>query len=213
MTSDLLALQDRILLAALPQVAFDGWSRTSLEAATAEAGLQPQDLLHAFPGGVTDAVAHFSDWADRQATAAIDAAKGEGLKTHQRVALGVRARLEAMATWREAARKATAWLATPRRAALGSRLVYRTTHAIWRAAGDTATDFNFYSKRGLLAGVVVSTTLFWLQDRSEDSAASWRFLDRRIGDVLKLGGAIGKTKSRLESLDPTPFLRRFQRGA
>jgi ubiquinone biosynthesis protein COQ9 len=213
MTGDLEALQDRILLATLPNVAFDGWSRASLEAATADAGLQPQDLLHAFPGGVSDAVAHFSDWADRQAAAAIDAAKAEGLKTHQRVALGVRARLEAMAPWREAARKATAWLATPRRAVMGSRLVYRTTDAIWRAAGDLSTDFNFYSKRGLLAGVVISTTLFWLQDRSEENAASWTFLDRRIAEVLKLGGVIGKTKSRLEGLDPTPFLRRFQRGA
>ncbi len=142
MKDDLQTLQDRILLATLPHIAFDGWSRAALEVGAADAALQPQDLLHAFPGGVTDAVAHFSDWADRQAVAAIAGTKADGLKTHERVALGVKARLEAMALRREAARKATAWLATPRRAVLGSRLVYRTTDAIWRAAGDVSTEIS-----------------------------------------------------------------------
>ena len=205
-------LKDRILLAALPHVAFDGWSAKALRAGAADSGLEPQDALHAFPEPA-DAMAHFSDWADRYAVAALTAADKATLRTHQRIALGVRSRLEAMAPWREAARVATAWLAAPTRAALGAKLLYRTCDRIWRAAGDTSTDFNFYTKRGLLSGVVVSTTLFWLQDKSESSEATWKFLTRRIDEVVTVGGRIGKARAALERFDPAPFLRRFRKDA
>lgn len=207
------AMKDAILLAALPHVAFDGWSNATLRAGAQEAGLKPQDLLHVFPGGVADAIAHWSDWADREAVRAIEAGDLAHLRTHERVAMAVWARLEAIGRWREAARKATAWLATPRHAGVAARLVYRTCDRIWRAAGDTSTDFNFYTKRGLLAGVVTSTMLYWLQDKSEGSQDTSAFLDRRIADVLAVGGRIGKIRERLNSFDPGPILRRFRQGA
>ena len=206
-------LKDKLLLAALPHVAFDGWSMVALRGGATDAGLERQDLLHAFPTGARDAVAHFSDWADRQALKTLSARGISGLKTHDKVALGVRARLESMAPWREAARKATAWLATPRRAPLSASMLFRTCDRIWRAAGDKSTDFNFYTKRGLLSGVVVATTLYWLEDKSEGSTASWAFLDRRIDEVLKLGGAIGRARKLTDRLDPGPVLRRFRRTA
>ena len=203
-------LKDTILLAALPHVAFDGWSIRSLVMGTEDAGLTRQDLLHAFPDGVADAIAHWSDWADRRAVVVMESAEVAHMKTHQRVAMGVWARLEAMGRWREAARKATAWLAAPRHAPLASRLTYRTCDAIWRAAGDVSTDFNFYTKRGLLSGVVLSTTLYWLQDGSEGSQATSAFLDRRIAEVLRIGGQIGKARAALERFDPAAMLRRFR---
>jgi ubiquinone biosynthesis protein COQ9 len=203
-------LRDAILLATLPHVAFDGWSHAALRAGAADAGRSAPELLHAFPGGAADAIAHWSDWADRQAVYAIQSADMAHLRTHERVAMGVWARLEAMGRWREAARKATAWLATPRHAALASRLTYRSCDTIWRAAGDTATDFNFYSKRGLLAGVVLSTTLFWLQDTSEGNMETSAFLDRRIAAVLAVGGRIGRARAALDGFDPAPLLRRFR---
>ena len=203
-------LKDRILLAALPHVAFEGWSVKALAAGAADAGLARQDLLHAFPDGVADAIAHWSDWADRRAVAVMASAEVARMKTHQRVAMGVWARLEAMGRWRDAARKATAWLAAPRHAPLASRLTYRTCDAIWHAAGDTSTDFNFYTKRGLLGGVVLSTTLYWLQDGSEGNQATSAFLDRRIAEVLRIGGQIGKARAALDRFDPAAMLRRFR---
>jgi ubiquinone biosynthesis protein COQ9 len=210
---DLEALRDTLLLAALPHVAFDGWSMKALTEGAEEAGRSAADLLHAFPDGVAGAVAHFSDWADRKAVAAIQAADLRHLKTHQRIAMGVWTRLEAMGHWREAARRATLWLATPRRAALSSKLLYRTCDRLWRAAGDISTDFNFYTKRGLLSGVVISTTLYWLQDSSEGSQASSAFLDRRIAEVLKVGGRIGRLRGALDNFDPSAILARLRRSA
>ena len=68
---------------------------------------------------------------------------------------------------------------------------------MWYAAGDTSTDFNFYTKRATLAGVYSSTLLYWLNDRSPGGEATWGFLDRRIDDVMK----IEKLKSAGEVVD------------
>ena len=76
----------------------------------------------------------------------------------------------------------------PRRAVSGEdnplRLLYRTVDSIWFAVGDKSADFSFYTKRALLAGVVASTNVFWLEDQSEGHKDTWGFLDRRINDVL-----------------------------
>src|ERR1700726_4500131 len=104
----------------------------ALGAGATDVGLAKHDLLYAFPNGVADAIAHWSDWADRQAVQAMAAADIAHLKTHQRVAMGVWARLRALGRWRDAARKATAWLAAPRHAALAGRLASPTPAAISR---------------------------------------------------------------------------------
>jgi ubiquinone biosynthesis protein COQ9 len=80
-------------------------------------------------------------------------------------------------------------------------------------AGDRATDYNYYTKRLLLAGVLSSTTLFWLNDRSKDHAATWAFLDRRIDEVLKVGGRLGKTVKSLLDLPDRVMARRATRDA
>ena len=65
--------------------------------------------------------------------------------------------------------------------------------AIWRVAGDTATDYNHYTKRAILIGVYGSTTFVFLDDDSDDMAATRAFLDRRIADVMRFE----KTKARV----------------
>jgi ubiquinone biosynthesis protein COQ9 len=87
---------------------------------------------------------------------------------------------------------------------------YRTVDAIWRAAGDTSTDFNFYTKRGLLAAVYGATVLYWLDDRSENCSATWAFLDRRIADVMQVPQLKSRITARLKNLpDPRKVLDRL----
>jgi len=54
---------------------------------------------------------------------------------------------------------------------------------IWYRAGDTSTDYNWYSKRITLAAVYTSTEVFLLQDKSEGYSDTWQFLDRRFEDL------------------------------
>ena len=56
---------------------------------------------------------------------------------------------------------------------------------MWRLAGDTATDFNHYTKRATLGAVYGSTLLVWLDDGSDGWSETAAFLDRRIDDVMR----------------------------
>lgn len=203
------ALRDRILDAALPNVLFDGWTRKSLVDGARSAGMAGEDVDIAFPTGVRDAVAHWLARADAQMAEDMAAHGLDGLKIREKVALGVRLRLERAEPHREAVRRALSYLALPGNAGIGARSLYRTVDTIWRECGDTATDFNFYTKRGLLAAVFSSTLLYWLDDTSEGHADTWAFLDRRIGDVMK----VPKMTARLKSLgNYLPNPGRFSRA-
>jgi ubiquinone biosynthesis protein COQ9 len=193
-----------ILAAALDLVPFEGWTVPMLRRATVEAGCTRDRQLLAFPRGVVDLVCYYSDRADRAMAAILAETDLEPLKVRERVALGVRSRIEALADSKDAARRASGFLASPLHAATGMNCVYRTVDAIWRGIGDRSTDFNFYSKRALLAGVYTTTLMHWFSNRSDDSADTWAFLDRRIADVLQFQKSRAKAEAAAAKL-PDPF--------
>lgn len=204
--------RETLLLATLAHVPFDGWSAAAVRAGAKDAGLTPAEALNAFPAGATEALALFSDWADREMLARLDRIDLDALKVREKVAAGVRLRLEVLAPHKEAVRRGLSVLALPQNAGQGLKSLHRTVDAIWTMAGDRATDYNYYTKRLLLAGVLSSTTLFWLNDRSEGHQATWGFLERRIGEVLKIGGSVGKTMKSLLDLPDRLMAARRPRG-
>lgn len=202
---DLPALRDALIEATLPHIAFDGWSVQALRQGAAVIGLDRADIERAFPGGGVEAVAHFISHADREMLEALDKMDLPAMKVRERIAAAIRVRLEQAAGHKEAVRKALAFLALPQHAGLALKSLYRTVDAIWYAAGDTATDYNFYTKRALLAGVYSSTLLYWLEDKSEGHEATWAFLDRRIANVMNIPKLTGKLRGMAGKL-PNPFL-------
>lgn len=204
------AERDALIRAALPNVPFDGWSAKTLKSAAASAGLGEGAAVRFFPGGAKDAVAHFQDLADRLMLEDLAAVDLTALKIRARVTLAVRTRLERWTPYREAVRRALALSPLPQFAGGSLRGWYKTVDAIWRVCGDRSTDFNFYTKRGLLAGVYASTLLFWLDDRSENCAATWAFLDRRIAEVMQFPQVKARVIERLKMLpDPRRILDRI----
>lgn len=182
----------RLLEAAIAHVPFDGWSLSALRAGAADLGLPELEAMNAFPGGAREMIEAFSQEIDRRMIQRLDEAHLHNLRVREKVALGVRTRLDLLEPYKEAVRHGMIFLALPQNAALGSRLIWRSVDAIWYAAGDTATDYNFYSKRMLLAGVYSSTLLYWLSDRSPGYGDTEAFLERRIDEVLRFGGSFGK---------------------
>lgn len=182
-------LQDRrraILAAVLAHVPFDGWSEKALRQAAEDAGLDPAVVKLAFPGGPAGVIAFWSEEADRAMAAAYADQDGDEMRFRERITFLVRARIGAIAEHREGVRRALTYLAQPQHGGMGLRCLYRSVDEMWCAAGDRATDFNFYTKRLTLAGVYSSTLLFWLDDASEDSEKTWEFLDRRIAGVMRI---------------------------
>lgn len=179
------ALRESLAQAVAAEAAFSGWSTIALRHAAQQAGASAGDAERLFPGGPADVLAWLSERADLRTVAAMEAVGAEGLKIRDRIKLAVRTRIEQTVGGKESVRRGLAMLALPFNGPLAFRLLYRTVDAIWYAAGDTSTDFNFYTKRATLAGVYSSTLLYWLNDRSDGNEATWGFLDRRIDNVMQ----------------------------
>jgi ubiquinone biosynthesis protein COQ9 len=194
----------RLIEAMLPEVAFDGWSRAALRTAARQIEMPAEEALALFPRGAPNLVAAFSRWADRRMLELYESAPPEGEGTGARIKRALGLRIEVVAPWREAVRRALAVLAMPPHAPLGARLLYETVDGIWYAAGDTATDFSFYTKRATLAGVYSAALLYWLEDRSEDFADTQAFIDRRLAEVAMIGKARRRFETALSRL-PNPF--------
>jgi ubiquinone biosynthesis protein COQ9 len=193
------ALKAAVLEAALPHAAFDGFTDTVLEAAGKEAGLDAAERARLFPEGPLALVEFYSAAVDREMEERLAAMDLPAMKIRLRITEAVKTRLAILKRHKEAARRAAALLSLPMHAGLAAKLMYRTVDAMWRAAGDTATDFNFYSKRGILAGVYGSTLVRWFADASADEAATNQFLAARIENVMQFEKFKAKAKQALST--------------
>jgi ubiquinone biosynthesis protein COQ9 len=189
--------REAVLAAALPHAAFDGFSDSMLQKAGAEAGVAKAELGRLFENGAVSLVEFYSIQTDAEMEKRLGDLKA--MKIRERIAAAVKTRLAILKPHKEAARRAAAMLSLPMHAALGAKLMYRTVDAMWRAAGDTSTDFNFYTKRGILAGVYGSTAMRWFNDTSADEKPTEEFLAARIDNVMQFEKFKAKAKEALSN--------------
>ena len=192
-------LREAVLAAALPHAAFDGFTDGMLQKAGAETGISKTELARLFENGPVSLVEFYSGWADAEMEKRLGATDLKTMKIRERIAAAVKTRLSILKPHKEAARRAAAFLSLPMHAALGAKLMYRTVDAMWRAAGDTSTDFNFYTKRGILAGVYGSTAMRWFNDTSTDEKPTEEFLAARIDNVMQFEKFKAKAKEALSN--------------
>ena len=185
---------------------FDGWSDEALAMAASQLGVPAERAKLCFPGGAIEMIDAWFDAIDRATAQAYPPERIEKLKVRQRIRDLVLHRIEIINPHKEALRRAFAILAQPQNAMRAARLAWRAADRMWRIAGDNATDFNHYSKRGILSALYTSTMLVFLDDDSEGLAATRGFLDRRIDDVMRFEKFKASWRGSRERL---PSLSRF----
>lgn len=187
-------IRDRIIEAALPLVVFDGWRWEVIEQAATGAGYAPDMARAVFPSRLMDVMAGLSAMADRAMLTALAPLDPEQMRVRDRVRAALMARYEFLQPHKEAMREALSYMAHPLRKLRAAKMVWATADHIWDWAGDTASDYNRYTKRGLLSGIIVSSTLVWLNDDTADMAVLGAFIDRRIENVMQIGKMMGRFK-------------------
>jgi ubiquinone biosynthesis protein COQ9 len=165
--------------------AFDGWGEQARDMAADAAGIDRDIARLAFKDGPVAMIDAWFARIDQAMVEAVPVDQAAAMKIRQRITALVEARLAAAAPNREALRRALAILAMPQNAASGARLGWRTVDAIWAQAGDTATDYNHYTKRATLFAVYASTIAVFLNDESEEYADTRAFLARRIEGIMR----------------------------
>ena len=175
------ALAPRIAAAA----AFDGFGDVALADAARQAGVDADVARIAFPDGQRGMIEAWFAHIDAEMTQRLPAEKLATMKIRERITALVECRMELVAKDREALRRALSILAQPQNVAFAAKLTWRAADLMWRLAGDTATDYNHYSKRMILGSVYGSTMAVFLNDESADYAEARAFLARRIDQVMR----------------------------
>lgn len=204
------ATLDELRAALAPEVAanaaFDGWNARAVDVAADGAGVD-RDVAHlAFSGGPLAMIDAWFAHIDREMLARFTPEQLAAMKIRARITALVEARLDLVVPQRDALRRALAILAMPQNAAKAARLAWRAADVMWRAAGDTATDYNHYTKRAILAGVYGATVTVFLNDESEGQADTRAFLARRIEGIMRFEKAKAQFIARTEN---RPSLSRF----
>lgn len=187
MTQDLTLDEIRALLAPgiAANAAFDGWSDAARDMAAQAEGIDTDIAALAFKDGPVDMIDAWFAHIDGVMLATVPPERLALMKIREKITALVEARLDATSIDRESLRRALAILALPQNLAKATRLGWLTVDTIWRAAGDVATDYNYYTKRTILLGVYASTITVFLDDESEGLADSRAFLGRRINGIMQ----------------------------
>ncbi len=195
--------KDTFLDTALNHVPFDGWSEATMRATRDELAATEAEVQALFPRGALDLALAYHRAGDAEMVAQLKAADLDAMRFRDRIAAGVKFRLQLAD--KEMVRKGMAFFALPQNASDGTAALWDTCDAIWNTLGDTSRDINWYSKRATLSAVYSSTVLYWLGDDSEGHTATWAFLDRRIDNVMQ----IEKVKAQARK---NPLIKSFMAG-
>ncbi len=206
---------DELRLAMAPTVAeaaiFDGWSDDAVAAAANDLKVDADVAALAYPGGAMDMIAAWIETIDAHMVVALPQDVLARIPIRERIRSLVQFRLDAVVGLEEALRRALAIMAMPQNAASSLKTGWHSADIMWRLAGDTATDYNHYTKRTILAGIYGATLAVFVGDESEGKADTRAFLGRRIDGVMKFEKAKAKLlNSDRESFSLTRLLGRLR---
>ena len=182
------ALKDKILVNALALIPFDGWSKASFETAADKANIDLATAYRIFPKGESDLANYFHVYGDQQMLDKLEMTDLSGLRYSEKIAEAVWFRVSAFEDYQVQQvilKKAFATFLVPSNLLPGTKLVWDTADKIWNFMGDTSEDYNWYTKRMILSGIVSSSLLFYIGDNSEEFVDTRDFINRRIADVME----------------------------
>lgn len=205
---------DQLRLALAPAIAraaaFDGWSDDAVAQAAALAGVDAAVARLAFPGGPMDMIDAWIASTDAAMQHNFSGGLLASMKVRERIRALVLFRLDAVAGLEESLRRALAIQAMPQNIARSLGFGWRSADAMWRLAGDVATDYNHYTKRATLGAVYAATLAVFVGDDSEGKAETRAFLDRRIDGIMKFEKAKAQLLQPREHFDVARFLGRLR---
>ena len=207
---------DELRLALAPGIAesavFDGWSADALDMAADQLGADRDVARLAFKDdGAMGMIGAWIETIDRQMILDLPPEKLAAMKIRERIRSLVQYRLDAVTGLEEALRRALAIMAMPQNVPASLRTGWNSADVMWRLAGDTATDYNHYTKRAILASIYGATLAVFVEDESEDKQDTRAFLERRIDGVMRFEKVKAKwINPERETFSVTRFLGRLR---
>lgn len=167
-------------------LAKEGFSTEAMRHASISLGLHPEYHNILFPGGISEALEYYEQRLDAKMLHALNQNDLLPKKIREKIGLALRLRIVAG----HVPSIKSAW---------------RTADHIWRFAGDTSSDFNHYTKRGLLSGVYIAAAKYRRNDNSSGSVDTELFIAKNLDRII----SIAQLKNKLPKPEDIPIIRYF----
>jgi ubiquinone biosynthesis protein COQ9 len=174
-------LKKTFLKEALNMLPIYGWN--------AELIINVEDQLgyHNIFATIKDLVAYHLEQNDlKMLTKLANANKPEKVRDKIKLALLTKITLNDAAILKETVK----FLTKPQNTNLAFKSLANSCDKIWIYAGDKSADFNYYTKRTLLAGIYSATIVYYIKNSEQDTLNEQDlelFISKRIDEILKLG--------------------------
>lgn len=152
------------------------------------------EIISLFPNGYLSTIQMYLD--DINSKMALESKKLNliQLRLHERVRELCILRLNIMQKEKKFVVKTYNHLCLPQNYKFSSKNLYKTIDQIWFLSGDNSTDFNFYTKRIILAGIYTSTMIHFVNNKNIDKTIDF------LNNQLKRVKYIPKFKNRIKDI-------------
>lgn len=158
-----------------------------------------------FPSGMHEIVSSFEAWLDEQMLKKLfelDKPK----KIRDQIALALEIRILGV-TSKKVMLRSFGYYLLPTNIVAGSQAACHSCDIIWKYAGDKSSDFNYYTKRGLLLSVYAATQVFYFGDNSENHKDTRDFIKNALDNIINI--ASFKNNIKLPKIEDIPVARLF----
>lgn len=179
---------------------FDGCSEENFKNTVKQLGLELDQHMLLFPQGHYDVIDLWLETLDQELSAKLEATNADQMKIREKISCAVFTRIELIQSQKNEFMQLYAHLALPLNKLKLLKSTFKTCGIMWYWAGDTSTDWNYYSKRMLLSYVYLSSLLYWFQNHDTNLDTVKEFIDRRIEEVMQIPKIKSKFQEVLKSL-------------
>ena len=181
------------------------WSDELIKVAEANCNFAINYHKLLFPNGVTNIVQEFENWLDTEMLTMLDKL-AKPKKIREQIALALETRIINQVP-KNVILKNNSFFLIPTNLLAGNKSAYQTCDLIWKYAGDKSTDYNYYTKRGLLLPVYLSAKMFYIADNSKNHEKTKEFIKNALDNIINI--ASFKNRIKLPKLEDIPILRLF----
>ena len=158
-----------------------------------------------FPNGKAELVQSFENWLDIEMLSTLKKIETPK-KIREQIALALETRIINLVS-KNVILKNSSFFLIPSNLLYGNESACQTCDLIWKYAGDKSTDYNYYTKRGLLLPVYLSAKTFYIADNSKNHEKTKEFIKNALDNIINI--ASFKNRVNMPKVEDLPIIRLF----
>ena len=198
----------KVLVIAKNIIAKDGFNSKAFIKISKNTAINENEIHLLFPDGYNDIIKFALDQLNVELENYCKNLDLIRLPLHKRIRKIILSKVLIMNKEKNFYKKLFLSLLLPKRSFSISKQLYKSIDQIWYIAGDTSTDFNFYTKRLILAGIYSRVILFFFNNNNQISLEKILDTDlQRVAKIPQLKSKINIFKNNFPSI--LKFIKNF----